>query len=86
LNQLRTDLFTAESVGQKEDLKEISADNPKQKTRLWRVFCFFFCFYPFLNFSAPFEISFSPLLRPEFIEGLRRGKSANYGVKIFSYF
>jgi len=33
LNQLRTDLFTAESVGQKENPKEISADNPKQKTR-----------------------------------------------------
>jgi hypothetical protein len=32
LNQLRTDLFTAESVGQKEDPKEISADNPKPST------------------------------------------------------
>jgi len=33
LNHLQTDLFTAKSVGQKEDPKEISADNPKQKSR-----------------------------------------------------
>jgi len=31
LNQLQTDLFTAESAGEKENPKEISADNPKQK-------------------------------------------------------
>jgi len=30
LNQLQTDLFTAESVGQKGNPKEISADNPKK--------------------------------------------------------
>jgi len=32
LNQLQTDLFTAKSAGQKEDPKEISADNPKPPT------------------------------------------------------
>jgi len=32
LNQLQTDLFTAESAGQKENPKEISADNPKPPT------------------------------------------------------
>jgi len=50
LHQLQTDLFTAKSVGQKEDPKEISADNPKQKSRLWRVFCFFFLFLPLSQF------------------------------------
>jgi hypothetical protein len=44
LNQLKTDLFTAKSAGQKEDQKEISTDNPKkQKTR--RLPGFLFCFY-----------------------------------------
>jgi len=41
LNQLKTDLFTAKSAGQKEDQKEISTDNPKkQKTRRLPGFCF----------------------------------------------
>jgi len=42
LNQLQTDLFTAKSVGQKEDQKEISADNPKTKTRRRAGFLFLF--------------------------------------------
>jgi len=42
LHQLQTDLFTAESAGQKENPKEISADNPKQKSRPWRDFLFLF--------------------------------------------
>jgi len=41
LNQLQTDLFTAKSVGQKEDPKEISADNLKNKNPAeGRVFVF----------------------------------------------
>jgi hypothetical protein len=41
LSQLQTDLFTAEIAGQKENPKEISADNPKNKNpALRRVFCF----------------------------------------------
>jgi len=31
LSQLQTDQSTARSAGQNEDLKEISADNPKSK-------------------------------------------------------
>jgi len=42
LNQLQTDLFTAKSAGQKEDPKEISADNPKPPTIIWWGFLFLF--------------------------------------------
>jgi len=40
LNQLQTDLFTAKSAGQKEDPKEISADNPKPPPYMVGGFCF----------------------------------------------
>jgi len=42
LSQLLTDQFTAEIAGQKEDLKEISADNPKPPTIWWGGFILFF--------------------------------------------
>jgi len=45
LNQPQTDLFTAKSVGQKEDPKEISADNPNKNPAFGGFFVSFFCFY-----------------------------------------
>jgi len=69
LNQLKTDLFTAKSVGQKGDPKGISADNTKTKSRPKGGFLIEHWFNPicfrFFSLSPPSFIGpyFSPSKR-----------------------